>query len=228
QAISQNNDQPQETHVLPFLSETVTIPAVIIPENGQPFSTTFDRPRYLDINIQELNDRVTVPAQEEQREREAAGGETQEERRKKQIQNIAREALNEQVEEGMIVYRVYGPPGLTPEENITRLYRRSWTNLDPRIAHFLVPTNPNVGPKSLYRILAGLPNANTGECLAIGELVIKQEDFIKPADVATQRAPDPDDYRWQEGGWPELVILNSTLRVRVRPGHECIRMNPPF
>ncbi|MBI4739702.1 hypothetical protein HY772_09280, partial [Candidatus Woesearchaeota archaeon] len=208
--ISQNNDQPQETHVLPFLSETVTIPAVIIPENGQPFSTTFDRPRYLNINIQRIEDEIVVPGQEEQR------------KKIEEAENQISQKLHEEVTLGMTVYRVGGGRSwlFSPDPSDPRK-ASSWTNLDPRLGHFYVPTS--VGPKSYYRVHAGLPNENSGVCLAIGELIDASGlPPIRPA----QRIPG---YDWHElPGWPEVIITNARLRVRIEPGNECILINPPF
>ncbi|MBI4739433.1 hypothetical protein HY772_07885, partial [Candidatus Woesearchaeota archaeon] len=207
-------------HVLPFLSETVTIPAVIIPENGQPFSTTFDRPRYLNINVQRIEDEIVVPAQEEQRQREAA---LLAELERKKHDAEAQAAINEDegVEEGEIVYRVYGGEA--------QLYGRSWTNMNPLDAMTPVPTNPDVGWKSMYRILSGLPNANTGNCLAIGTLErtegVGRQQAPKASNLRNAPYPDPHNYAWQKGGWPELVIpefANVRAYVRVKPAEACI------
>ncbi|MBI4739365.1 hypothetical protein HY772_07510 [Candidatus Woesearchaeota archaeon] len=199
------------------MSETVTIPAVIIPENGQPFSTTFDRPRYLNIDVQELEDRLVIPAREEQR------------RKIEEVKNQIEQKLQEKTAIGMTVYRVGGgQSSLFSPDHSDPFQARYWTNLDPRLGHFIVPTR--IGPKSYYRVRAGLPNNNTGVCLAIGELIDAADLFEKPhrALPATPRPPDPDDYSWQEGGWPEIEIPNARLRVKIVPGNECITMSPPF
>lgn len=141
----------------------------------------------------------------------------------KDLDNKASKALESAKEKeagkGETVYRVYGGQAV--------LYGQSWTSRNPLDAAALVPTNPNVGLKSAYRIKAGLPNSNTGRCLAIGTLEEGKGTVDRTeAERANPRySPDPYDYRWQQGGWPELIISNPTAQIRIKPGQECIPVN---
>ncbi|MBI4738811.1 hypothetical protein HY772_04580, partial [Candidatus Woesearchaeota archaeon] len=136
------------------------------------------------------------------------------------VENQISQKLQEEVAVGMTVYRVGGGQSwlFSPDPSRPDI-ATSWTNLDPRLGHFYVPTS--VGPKSYYRVHAGLPNGNSGVCLAVGELVDAFGLSIFPSKA------EPI-YNWHIADWPEIKITNARLRVKIKPGNECILMSPPF
>lgn len=110
-----------------------------------------------------------------------------------------------QIRQGMVIYRVWG--GISPEDG------RWWSPVNPIAIESL--------GKGTYRELAGLPDRNTGEWLAIGRLDISA--FATGlAWVNTAGSADEN-----VGGLPEIEFA-STQAVHAKVRWYSVRMPEPF
>lgn len=117
------------------------------------------------------------------------------------------------VEIGDTVYRVYG--------GVAQRFFPSWTDKDPRTGYKWKGTT--VGPRTRYRIEAGLPDPprNTGERMVIG--TIKATFGIIRIPGGAKKI-----YDWREGGWPELKIYDAGMKVKTLPENFDLIFTPPF
>ncbi|MBI4739637.1 hypothetical protein HY772_08940, partial [Candidatus Woesearchaeota archaeon] len=221
QAVQNSNANPSSSNVSSFLNQTINIPIVIVPANGQAFTTSFNRHRDASFDIADLRNDVTAPAQEEQRQEEAELLAELERIKEKAKQKVRENDERKTQEDVITVYRVYGVAGprgpRRGPDGHDYLYGESWTNLDPLVGLMPIPTNPYVGLKTIYRILAGLPNANTGKCLAEGKINRKYTTPTAAKRADPSQSPDPQNYLWQpqppQPTWPELLIEDAKQKA---------------
>lgn len=103
------------------------------------------------------------------------------------------------IEVGMTVYRVFG--GLRATQ-----FGRFWTDKDPFLGYALEDTV--VGPRTRYRIEAGLPDPpqNTGEKYISG-MLRDTKNLI--------RTTASKIYPWHRGGWSQIEIPNAGQRITI-------------
>ena len=113
---------------------------------------------------------------------------------------LSRATGAQRISSPVTVYRVWGGASgpLGP----------SWTPIDPRV------------DAANFRDLAGLPNVNTGQYLAIGIL----KDY-KGA-VALPAAPMPRGTGGTTGGWPEIIVPSPGSQIQII-NHK-INLPPPI